>query len=97
MVVSEISSHWEKRGYPTIRDILDVSEAETHCDQILFVHHPAVYGMEAGSDNSKRSILIAKGYYDTDDDDDEMASIDMHLDMETMTFSHIAYDTEPMD
>lgn len=97
MVVSAISSHWEKRGYPTIRDILDVSEAETHCDQILFVHHPAVYGMEAGSDNTKRTILIAKGYFDTYDDDDEMASIDMHLDMETMTFSRIAYDTEPMD
>ena len=97
MVVSELSSHWEKRGYPTIRDILDVTEAETYCDQILFVHRPAVYGMEAGSDNMKRTILIAKGYFDTDDNDDEMASIDMHFDMETMTFSRIAYDTEPMD
>ena len=97
MVVSEISSHWEKRGYPTIRDILDVSEAEAYCDQILFVHRPADCGMEAGSDNTKRSILIAKGYFDTDDNDDEMASIDMHLDMETMTFSRKAYDTEPMD
>lgn len=96
MVVSEISSHWEKRGYPTIRDILDVSEAETYCDQILFVHHSTVNGMEAGSDNTKRSILIAKGYFDTDDDD-EMASIDMHLDLETMTFIRIAYDTESMD
>ena len=97
MVVSVISSHWEKRGYPTIRDILDVSEAETYCDQILFVHHPADCGMEAGSDNTKRSILIAKSYYDTVDDDDEMASIDMHLDLETMTFSRIAYDAGPMD
>ena len=96
MVVSELSSHWEKRGYPTIRDILDVSEAETHCDQILFVHRPTDCGMEAGSDNTKRSILIAKGYFDTDDDD-EMASIDMHLDLETMTFIRIAYDTESMD
>ncbi len=96
MIVSEISSHWEKRGYPTIRDILDVSEAETYCDQILFVHHSTVNGMEAGSDNTKRSILIAKGYFDTDDDD-EMASIDMHLDLETMTFIRIAYDTESMD
>ena len=32
-----------------------------------------------------------------DDNDDEMALIDMHFDMETMTFSRIAYDTEPMD
>ena len=88
MVISQLSQHWSTRGYPVIRDILDVSEAEDHCNQILFIHYPAEQGVDPGTD-SRRTILIAKSYFDTDDNDDEMASLDMHLDLNTMTFSRI--------
>ena len=39
VVTSKLSDHVFKGGnQPTIRDILDVSEAEEHCDQIILIH-----------------------------------------------------------
>lgn len=39
IVTSKLSRHYVKDGgLPTVRDILDVTEAETHCDQIILLH-----------------------------------------------------------
>lgn len=39
IVTSKLSRHYVKnRGLPTVRDILDVTEAEAHCDQIILLH-----------------------------------------------------------
>ena len=39
IVTSDLSMHYVKNGgLPTVRDILDVTEAETHCDQIILLH-----------------------------------------------------------
>jgi hypothetical protein len=39
VVASDLSSHVSKEHrQPTLRDILDVSEAEEHCDQIILLH-----------------------------------------------------------
>ena len=39
LVVSELSRHYDKNGgLPTVRDILDVTEAEAYCDHIILLH-----------------------------------------------------------
>lgn len=39
IVTSKLSRHYVKNGgLPTVRDILDVTEAEAHCDQIILLH-----------------------------------------------------------
>ena len=39
IVVSRLSrNHIKRSGVPTVRDILDVTEAEQHCDQIVLLH-----------------------------------------------------------
>lgn len=93
MVVSEISNHWVKKGFPTIRDILDVTEAEEHCDQIFFIQNPD--GEDAG--HSSRTLIRAKSYFNADGSGKGMRFFEMHFDPDTMTFSRKTYDAGSID
>ena len=80
LIESSLSSHWTETGYPTVRDILDASEVEEYCDQIIFITN------NCHSDYVTKNIHIAKGPGESADGE-TMTSIETLLDLETMSFS----------
>ena len=80
LVESSLSRHWAETGYPTVRDILDVSLAEEYCDQIIFITN------NYHSDFVTKTIHIAKGPEEAPDGK-TMTAIETILDLETLTFS----------
>lgn len=80
LVGSRLSRHWIETGHPTVRDILDVSEAEEYCDQIIFISN------NYHSNYATKTIHIAKGPEEAAEGE-EMTAIETILDLETLSFS----------
>lgn len=83
VVVSKMSRHYIKNGgLPTVRDILDVTEAEAHCDHIILLH-PFDPFLE------KTKMILPLGYPDYGREDGELI-INVSLDRDKRFFKKAA-------
>ena len=75
IVTSKLSRHYVKNGgLPTVRDILDVTEAEAHCDQIILLH-PFDPFME------KAKMILPLGYpYNLGNNDELVLNVSLDRD-----------------
>lgn len=88
LVTTRLSRHCEESA-PTVRDILDITEAEEHCDQILLMHSRLSDSLDPGSSlNRVTKFILAQGYPELHNCE-EITEVQARWNVENVSFTRI--------